>query len=74
MTNNNLTSTFFCNLGNYCPNPGIPIKGYKNSTSCEMGEKVGFGCQPGYIQIGSEVRECLPNRTWSGTETTCLGK
>lgn len=58
---------------NYCSNPGIPIKGFKNSTSYEMGERVGFRCQPGYILIGSEVRECLPNRTWSGTETTCLG-
>nr|BAR45590.1 complement factor B-1 [Hasarius adansoni] len=58
---------------NYCPNPGIPVKGYKNISSYEMGDKVGFHCQPGYVQIGSEVRECLPNRTWSGTETTCLG-
>lgn len=62
-----------CNTpGNYCPNPGIPINGFKTGYSYGIGEKVGFRCQPGYIHIGSEVRRCLMNRTWTGTETKCL--
>ncbi|KAF8767224.1 Complement factor B like protein [Argiope bruennichi] len=58
---------------NYCPDPGIPINGGRNSSSYEMGDIVGFSCYGGHILIGSEVRECLPNRKWSGEEAKCLG-
>lgn len=61
-------------LANYCPDPGIPINGFKNSSQYDEEERVGFRCRPGYILLGSEVRECLSNRTWTGKEAKCIGK
>ncbi|KAG8194143.1 hypothetical protein JTE90_000981 [Oedothorax gibbosus] len=57
----------------YCPDPGKPIHGNKNSSDYNMGNRIGFRCQPGFTLLGSEVRECLHDRTWSGEETKCLG-
>lgn len=65
---------FYVFLVNYCPDPGIPINGFKNSSDYNMGAGVGFRCRSGHMLLGSEERECLPNRTWSGKEATCLGK
>ncbi|GIY86339.1 CUB and sushi domain-containing protein 3 [Caerostris darwini] len=63
------------NPTNYCPDPGIPINGRKNSSSYEMGDAVSFTCSSKrYPLIGSEVRECLPSREWSGTEAKCIGR
>ncbi|GBO41462.1 CUB and sushi domain-containing protein 3, partial [Araneus ventricosus] len=59
---------------NYCPDPGIPVNGMKNSSSYDMGEIVRFSCYGGYTLVGSEVRECLPSRQWSGEEAKCFGK
>ncbi|GIX74442.1 prothrombin, partial [Caerostris extrusa] len=58
---------------NYCPDPGIPINGAKNSSSYEMGDAVGFSCSSEYYLVGTKDRECLPSREWSGTEAKCLG-
>ncbi|GIX91044.1 CUB and sushi domain-containing protein 3 [Caerostris extrusa] len=58
---------------NYCPDLGIPINGRKNSSSYEMGDTVSFKCSSKTYLIGSEVRECLPSRAWSGTEAKCIG-
>ncbi|XP_015927281.1 complement factor B-like [Parasteatoda tepidariorum] len=61
------------NENNYCPDPGIPINGMKNSTNYDMGERICFSCQSGYTLLGTEVRECLPHRIWSGNEAKCVG-
>ncbi|GBN41490.1 Complement C2, partial [Araneus ventricosus] len=58
---------------NYCPDPGIPVNGMKNSSSYDMGAKIRFSCYGGYTLMGSEVRECLPSREWSGDEAKCFG-
>ena len=29
-------------------------------------------CDDGFELVGSTVRECLANQTWSGTEATCV--
>lgn len=61
-------------LDNYCPDPGIPINGMKNSSNYDMGERISFSCQSGYTLLGTEIRECLPHRIWSGNEVKCVGK
>ncbi|KFM71509.1 Complement factor B, partial [Stegodyphus mimosarum] len=38
-----------------------------------MGSKIAFQCKAGYTLMGSDVIECFPNRTWSGTEIKCIG-
>jgi len=30
------------------------------------------GCDDGFELIGSNIRTCLANQTWSGTEATCV--
>ncbi|CAL1280738.1 unnamed protein product [Larinioides sclopetarius] len=60
-------------FNNYCPDPGIPVNGMKNSSNYDMGEKVRFSCYGGHTLVGSEVRECLPSREWSGEEAKCFG-
>ncbi|KFM61152.1 Complement C2, partial [Stegodyphus mimosarum] len=61
------------NKDNYCPDPGIPVNGMKNSSHYEMGSKIHFQCRPGYAFMGSDVIECLPNRTWSEKGMKCIG-
>ncbi|XP_035212076.1 complement C2-like, partial [Stegodyphus dumicola] len=61
------------NEDNYCPDPGIPVNGMKNSSHYDMGSKIRFQCRPGYISMGSGLIECLPNRTWSAKGMKCIG-
>ncbi|XP_035223084.1 CUB and sushi domain-containing protein 3-like [Stegodyphus dumicola] len=56
---------------NYCPDPGTPVNGMKNNSYYVMGSKI--QCRPGYAFMGSDVIECLPNRTWSAKEIKCIG-
>ncbi|GFY55938.1 serine protease 42 [Trichonephila inaurata madagascariensis] len=62
------------NPDNYCPNPGSPVNGYKNSSSYNLGDRIEFKCFDKHELIGSKVRECLPSTEWSGQETQCLGR
>lgn len=57
---------------NDCPDPGIPINGYKIGRFYNFGNVVEFKCNPGKQLIGSRKRVCLKDGEWSGSETICL--
>lgn len=57
-----------------CPDPVPPKFGSKFCASRELtvGIACRFDCPAGYDITGSETRECLPNKMWSGIQTGCL--
>ena len=37
-----------------------------------MGDICIIACDDGFELVGSAIRECLGNQTWSGTDATCV--
>ena len=57
-----------------CSNPGTPSNGQQVGRSSYTYESdVRFDCQKGYHLLGSAVRTCLGDGTWSGQQPTCEG-
>lgn len=51
-----------------------PTNGSLHGERTVFPESLRFSCDIGFVMGGSPVRQCQPNGTWSGTETTCSGK
>ncbi|XP_075228633.1 sushi, von Willebrand factor type A, EGF and pentraxin domain-containing protein 1-like isoform X2 [Lycorma delicatula] len=60
----------------HCPELDIPENGYMIQGWCStvMNAGCGIRCNVGYSLVGSSVRLCLPNGTWSGSPTECVMK
>ncbi|XP_022248470.1 complement factor B-like [Limulus polyphemus] len=56
----------------YCPDPGVPINGFKSGNSYNLGDTVQFSCKAGHSEIGSSNRTCQSNHKWSGEQQFCL--
>jgi len=60
-----------------CPSLSVPTNGAKSDCSGIASElydtHCSFSCNVGYNMIGSSVRRCLENGTWSGETTYCRG-
>ena len=54
-----------------CGDPGTPTNGTRNITGTTLFSIVQYSCDDGYILIGSSVRECLSNESWSGVAPEC---
>lgn len=56
-----------------CPPLPVPDNGYFVSTSCtsNVNSACGARCMSGYQLIGSSIRLCQEDGTWSGQETVC---
>uniref|UniRef100_W5KSC4 C3/C5 convertase n=1 Tax=Astyanax mexicanus TaxID=7994 RepID=W5KSC4_ASTMX len=54
-----------------CRNPGAPPGSMRSGDRFRTGDKVTYRCQSDLDLLGSEVRECLPVREWSGTDPRC---
>lgn len=54
-----------------CGDPGTPTNGTRNITGTTLFSTVQYSCDDGYILIGSSVRECLGNESWSGIAPEC---
>uniref|UniRef100_A0A8C5PEI7 Complement factor B n=1 Tax=Leptobrachium leishanense TaxID=445787 RepID=A0A8C5PEI7_9ANUR len=59
--------------GGYCPNPGVPLGTTKEGISYNVEDIVKYNCKAGLKMFGSNERECLENKQWSGTEPSCRG-
>ena len=61
-----------------CPSPPIPANGVKTGCRDPLSERYGticsFSCNVGYNPTGSTRRQCLENKTWSGTTPSCQGE
>uniref|UniRef100_A0A3Q3X6W8 Uncharacterized protein n=1 Tax=Mola mola TaxID=94237 RepID=A0A3Q3X6W8_MOLML len=55
-----------------CGEQPSPPSGKKIGSQTTFGATAIFTCDPGYMLVGSVVRECLSSGLWSGTETRCL--
>ncbi|KAF3707384.1 CUB and sushi domain-containing protein 3 CUB and sushi multiple domains protein 3 [Channa argus] len=55
-----------------CGELSSPPNGKKIGTQTTFGATAIFTCDPGFMLVGSAVRECLSSGLWSGTETRCL--
>ncbi|XP_076308471.1 complement factor B-like isoform X2 [Tachypleus tridentatus] len=56
----------------YCPDPGVPVNGFKSGNSYNLGDTVQFSCKAGHSAIGSSNRTCQANHKWSGEQQFCL--
>lgn len=61
-----------------CPELQPPANGYfvKHSLACDrvLNTACGARCKSGYQLLGSSIRLCLENGTWSGVEAKCVCK
>ncbi|KAJ8013388.1 hypothetical protein DPEC_G00052750 [Dallia pectoralis] len=55
-----------------CGDLATPSNGRKIGTQTTFGGSAIFSCNPGYVLVGSTVRECMLSGLWSGMETQCL--
>lgn len=59
-----------------CPALEPPVNGYfvEHPTGCDhvMNTACGARCKPGYQLVGSSIRLCQENGTWSATEAKCV--
>ena len=73
-----LSITFFFFAAITCPSLPIPKHGQKVGCIDPVWEPYdthcSFACQAGYSLLGSSVRRCLQNSTWSGVASSCQGK
>ncbi|XP_068106452.1 complement factor B-like [Hyperolius riggenbachi] len=65
------TTTVCDDQEGYCLNPGTPMGANILDHDFRIGGKVKYKCQNNLKMFGSDVRTCLENRKWSGTEPSC---
>ena len=54
-----------------CPTLPIPTNGFKISLPNGSKNVVFFACDKQTTLVGSQMRVCLPNATWTGSQTYC---
>jgi len=57
-----------------CGDPGTPSNGNTIITTTTIGSVVNHTCDEGYVLEGESQRECLANRSWSGSLPSCSSK
>ena len=57
-----------------CGHLPVPRNGSSYGNLTTFPNEIGFVCDDGFILVGSKVRACQENGSWSGNETFCEGK
>lgn len=56
-----------------CGKLHVPLNGTMVGNQTTYPNILKFSCDEGFILVGSSMRECQTNGTWSGNETKCQG-
>ncbi|XP_030066218.1 complement C2 isoform X2 [Microcaecilia unicolor] len=68
-------SITICDKGEtFCPNPGIPLGGYRQGRFFKEGKVVQYSCFQSLVLRGSSSRTCKTDGQWSGKEPRCEGR
>ncbi|KAJ8267678.1 hypothetical protein COCON_G00128500 [Conger conger] len=59
-------------LPKFCGDPGVPARGTREGRSFIYQSEVSFRCSPPYIPVGSTIRTCQTDGTWSGFQPRCI--
>ncbi|XP_078660839.1 uncharacterized protein LOC144905190 isoform X3 [Branchiostoma floridae x Branchiostoma belcheri] len=59
-----------CGLA-YCGDPGAPVNGYRRGSFFE-GTTITFGCNDGFLLVGSTNATCRGDGTWTDPVPTCI--
>ena len=57
-----------------CGPLAVPTNGSSTGDLTVFPNKILLGCDEGFNLIGSDVRSCQENGTWSGNQTFCEGR
>ncbi|XP_068694975.1 sushi, von Willebrand factor type A, EGF and pentraxin domain-containing protein 1-like isoform X1 [Montipora foliosa] len=60
----------FCQPNDCGPLP-VPMNGTSSGTETTYPNEIRFDCDEGFILRGFAVRQCQPNKRWSGSYTSC---
>ena len=58
----------------FCGDPGFPAQGKREDRGFTYLSAVYFSCYPPLLLVGSKVRYCQYDGTWSGTQPSCIGE
>ena len=56
-----------------CDELSSPVNGGKIEDGQNCGDIIRFFCNGGHVLDGSEITECLANRSWSNDPPSCRG-
>ncbi|XP_048086105.1 CUB and sushi domain-containing protein 1 [Alosa alosa] len=56
----------------FCGDPGFPAQGRREDRGFTYLSPVYFSCYPPLLLVGSKVRYCQYDGTWSGTQPSCI--
>ncbi|XP_078449693.1 CUB and sushi domain-containing protein 3 isoform X2 [Lampetra fluviatilis] len=56
----------------FCGDPGTPAEGKREGKRFIFEADVSFSCNPPLVLVGSSLRACRADRTWSGTQPRCI--
>jgi CUB and sushi domain-containing protein len=54
-----------------CPDPGIPLNGFRLGDVFTFPHSVEFSCSAGFRLIGTAQRKCTSRGEWSGEQPIC---
>ena len=64
---------YVCSEAVLCGDPGTPAEGYSEGKQFTYKAEVRFYCRAPFLLVGSALRLCQVDSTWSGIQPSCIG-